>query len=180
MNYLYTKIEHYRLFFEKYNTDRLEKNLKLYTNSKTNLLNEIFNNPIKTEYDIFYDENNIKIIFITKSKTEYRLDIFPIDEKNKGLVNHISFSLSDSKLDDEYEKLTNKNEMLDILNRIHYIIIDIVSKNIVNNYFCIGGKEIKEKNKIYEYFLKIVVGDKGFDKLETDIYNTKWGLYFEV
>lgn len=182
MNYLYTRQEHYKMFIEKYNTDRLEKGLKIYTTSKSGLLNEMFNQPIETEYEIFNIKNDIKIIFKSKSDSEYRLDIFPIKEIDKGFVNHISFTLSDRSIldEDEYEKPTNKNEMIEILNRIHFIILDIVSKNIVSNYFCIGGTEIKEKNKIYEYFLKIIVGESGFDKLCTIIYKTKWGLYFKV
>jgi len=190
MNYLYTKHQHYRLFIDKYKTDRLKKNLKIYTSSKDKLLiehgiiKEIFNNPIQTTYNIFKAGNDFKITFSTNSDTSYRIDIMPINEKNKGTVNHISFSLSDLDLNkDDYEKLTNKNEMIEILNRIHYILVDTVKSRIIKNYFCIGASEIDSKNEIYKYFLQIVVGKNGFDKL--DVYNNindslNWGLYFKI
>lgn len=28
--------------------------------------------------------------------------------------------------------------------------------------------------------LKVLVGDDGFDKLSTDVYDTKFGLYFSI
>lgn len=191
MKYLHTKQEHYRLFVEKYKTDRLKKNLKIFTTSKDKLLiehgiiNEIFNNPINTKYDVFKAGNDFKIIFSTNSNTKYRIDIIPISEIN-GFVNHISFSLSENELDkNDYEKLTNKNEMSEILNRIHFILNDLVKTKVIINYFCIGASEIEGKNKIYEYFLKVVVGENGFDKLHTDVYknendNLNWCLYFKI
>jgi hypothetical protein len=49
MNYFHVKIEHYEKFVEKYKTDRLCKNLKLFCNSKSGfLITENFNNPIET------------------------------------------------------------------------------------------------------------------------------------
>ena len=196
MKYLLTKNEHYKLFKRKYGTDRISKNLKLYTNSKSGifekfgLINEIFEKPIQTEYTIQtensekYDECWYKVLFKSESSTEYRLDIWPTFEKNKGLVNHISFSLSDRNFIDDgaekYEKLTGKNEMIEILNRLNYVIQDLISKKKIVNYFCIGLTELENKNDIYEYFLKKNVGKGGIDKLKTNIYPTGYGLYFKI
>lgn len=58
--------------------------------------------------------------------------------------------------------------------------ISEVKNDTLSNYFCIGGIEIKSKNNIYEYFLKVVVGENGFEKLDTDLYDNKWGLYFKI
>lgn len=190
MKYLHTRQEHYRKFINKYKTDRLNKNLKLYTESKTKLLtdsgivNEIFNTPIKTQFNIHKYEHAYKIDFNTKSGEKYRLDIIILDEKDKGIVNHLAFSLYDNDINNqnEYEKLTGKNEMIEVLNRIHYIIIELVKNNNISNYFCIGGSDLISKNKIYEYFLKVVVGEDGFEKLNTDVYgdDMSWGLYFKI
>jgi hypothetical protein len=193
MKYLYTKNDHYRLFVNKHKTDRIKKNIKIYTTSKDKLLiesgiiNEIFNNPLQTEYRLYKNAKNLKAIFKSNSNTEYRLDVFPIVEENKGIVNHISFSTSNNNITDknEYEALTDKKEMIEILNRIHFILNKMVENSIVYNYFCIGASEIEKRNNIYEYFLEIVVGVDGFDKLKTDVYKNKeddlnWGLYFKI
>lgn len=196
MKYLYTKNEHYKLFKNKYGNVRLSKNLKLYTTSKEGifekfgLINEIFEKPIQTEYIIDreksekYGEWWYKVLFKSDSDTEYRLDIWPTIENGKGLVNHISFSLSDRDFIDDvegkYEKMTGKNEMIEILNRLHYVIKDLISKKKIENYFCIGLTELEEKNDIYEYFLKKNVGEGGIDKLKTNIYPVGYGLYFKI
>ena len=197
MKYLYTKSDHYKKFVETNYTNRLHKGLKIWTTGSKNQLlkiNEIFEAPLETEYIIHNHTNGgFKIIFKTKSETEYRLDIFLIKEFNK-IINHISFTINDSIFDTipnnendyksinyEYDKLTNKGEMVEILNRIHFILVDLVSNKKINNEFCIGGTEIIEKNNIYEYFLKVVVGEDGFEKKKTDAYpNIGWGLYFKI
>lgn len=204
MKYIYTKTEHYKMFCEKNKTNRLSKSVKILPESdKMNLFKitsgykvneEIFNESIETKYDIEeLKENFFKIIFKTNSDIEYRLDIHVIDEVN-GIVNHIAFTENDSKFDtipnssidfDEYEKSYNKptkhHEMIELMNRIHFILKDIIDKNYINNnLFCIGGTEIESKNNIYEYSLKVIVGNNGFDKLKTSVYNTGWGLYFSI
>ena len=41
--------------------------------------------------------------------------------------------------------------------------------------------EIIEKNNIYEYLLKVIVGDDGFKKMKTEVYDkVGWGLYFSI
>jgi hypothetical protein len=85
-------------------------------------------------------------------------------------LNHIGFSdNNDTKDEEKYESLLNRNEMREILNRIHYILKDLTKDNTINNYFCIGGTKLLAKNNIYEYMLKVLVGDDGFDKLSTCI-----------
>jgi len=205
MKYIYTKTEHYKMFCEKNKTNRLSKSVKILPESdKMNLFKitsgykvneEIFNESIETKYDIEeLKENFFKIIFKTNSDIEYRLDIHVIDEVN-GIVNHIAFTENDSKFDtipnssidfDEYEKNYNKptkhHEMIELMNRIHFILKDIIDKNYINNnLFCISGTEIESKNNIYEYSLKVIVGNNGFDKLKTSVYpKTGWGLYFSI
>jgi hypothetical protein len=197
MKYLYTTSEHYKKFLESNKSNRIHKNLKIWTSgSKNNLLkiNEIFETPIDTKYSVETHPNNgLKITFNTNSNTNYRLDLLFIEEFGK-LINHISFTLNNSifdvipnndedydKMNIEYHNPTGKNEMIEVLNRIHFILRDLVSKKIIINNFCIGGSEIIEKDKIYEYFLKVVVGEDGFEKLNTNIYPTVgWGLYFSI
>lgn len=71
--------------------------------------------------------------------------------------------------------------MLFIHKMIIYLLSLIDNNNLKVNYFCIGANEISEKkNDIYEYFLKIVVGNNNFQKLETELYTPKWGLYFKI
>ena len=46
--------------------------------------------------------------------------------------------------------------------------------------FCIGGAKLLAKNNIYQYMLKVIVGEDGFKKLKTNKYNTGFGLYFKI
>jgi len=204
MKYLYTKTSHYKKYFEKNKTDRISKNVKILPESdKINLFKstsgleineEIFNKSIKTKYTISkIRENFLKIKFETNSKTKYRLDIHTINEVN-GIINHISFTEDNDVYDnipnlekdfDDYEenynKPTGKHEMIELMNRIHFILNEMVNNDYINNSFCIGETEIEGKNKIYEYSLKIIVGESGFNKLKTNVYpKVGWGLYFSI
>lgn len=188
MNYIHTKYDHYVKFLEDYKSDRLQKGLKIYTVSKTglfgNTLNEIFKDELDTKYDIEKDSTNMLISFYTKKQNKYRLDIIRGIEpdKSKDYINHIAFSDYDQDPNNEekYESLLNRNEMIEIINRIHFILKDLVKNNIINNHFCIGGTKLLAKNNIYQYVLKILVGGDGFDKFDTDVYKTGYGLYFKI
>ena len=205
MKYLYTKTEHYKIFLSENKSNRLSKSIKILPESdKINLfkisiglnINEdIYEKPINTDYELVkINDNFIKILFSSKSNTGYRLDIHIISEKNSN-VNHISFTQNDIKYDNipnkqsefdqyeiDYNRPTGKNEMIEIMNRIHYILSDLLLNNsLSNNLFCIGGSELIEKNNIYEYLLKVIVGKDGFKKINTNIYpKVGWGLYFSI
>lgn len=205
MKYLYTKTEHYKFFLKENKNNRLSKDIKILPESdKMNLFNislnfnlneEIYDKPLETNYKLIKIKDNfIKVLFQSKSNINYRLDIHTISEKN-GTVNHISFTEDDTKYDIipdkqsdfeqyeiDYNRPTGKNEMIEIMNRIHYILSNLLlNDDLSNNSFCIGGTELIEKNNIYQYLLKVIVGDDGFKKINTDIYpKVGWGLYFSI
>ena len=192
---LLTNYKHYKKFLlENNNSDRLSKWLKILPDSsKYNLLKnylnidiiqeEILNKPIPNKYKL--EIKNIikkKILFYSNNSNLYSLDIFTLQE-NIGIYNHISFTIGDSDnvKDIDYENLTDKNEMLDLMGRIRFILQDLINKNIITNNFCIGGTDLEKKNKIYYYLLKVIVGEDGFKKINTTIYpKTSWGLYFSI
>jgi len=186
MNYLYVKYDHYVNYVNEHNNDRLCKNLKVYTTSKRGIINEIFNEPLYTDYKIEKNLSNYFLIsFETKAGYKYRLDIFKIIESDKydNFINHIAFSDYNNNPSDEnkYEELLHRNEMYEIINRIHFIIKNLIDNNTIDNYFCIGGAKLLAKNNIYQYVLKILVGEDGFKKLDTEFYkDTKFGLYFKI
>jgi hypothetical protein len=96
-------------------------------------------------------------------------------------VNHISFTTANLEYNDiRYEDETYYYETVELLNRIRFILTDLVSKNEIDNYFCIGGTDLEKKNSIYRNFLKAVVGEGGFEKMDTDLYTTGWGLFFKI
>lgn len=205
MKYLYTKTEHYKIFISENKSNRLSKSIKILPESDkinlfkislgSNLNEEIYDGPMQTDYELVkVNDNFIKVLFSSKSNTDYRLDIHIISEKN-GIVNHLSFTENDIKYDNipnkqsefdqyeiDYNKPTGKNEMIEIMNRIHYILPDLLlTNNLSNNLFCIGGTELIEKNNTYEYLLKVIVGKDGFKKINTNIYpKVGWGLYFSI
>ena len=184
MKYLFTKIKHYKNFINENNTDRLEKNLKIQSNEKTGkLIKEVFNEPLETDYKIEKDDRVMLISFFTKSGYKYRLDILRTKEYDKSneKINHIDFSDYDESLENiSYEDSLQRNEMIEVLNRIHFILKDLFNKGHLSNQFCIGGTTLLSKNKIYKYALKIIVGENGFKKMKTDIYETGYGLYFSI
>jgi hypothetical protein len=182
MNYLYLKLDHYINIVMESGTDRLYKGLKVATNSKSGkLIREIFNVPIDTEYKVEKYDSPLLISFLSNSLQKYRIDIFVINELERGLINHISFSLYDNDLSnvDDYESNTNRGEMIEVINRIHFILKDLLEKEIIRSKFCIGGTELIKKNKIYEYLLKVILINPPI-KRKTDLYDTKFGLYFDV
>ena len=204
MKYLYTKLEHYRIFVTENKTDRICKGCKVIPNSGkyhlilrslgSSIKEEIFNKSIQTSYQIVNIGSAFtKLLFSSNSNTKYRIDVHLVNEVN-GLVNHIAFTENDDKFDTlpnnnidndtyekEYHKSTNRGEMIEIMNRIHYILHDLVDKNIISNSFCIGGTGLKEKDNIYDYFLEVIVGKDGFKKLSTNVYpKIGWGLYFKI
>ena len=62
--------------------------------------------------------------------------------------------------ENEYEQLTNRKEMIEILNRIRYIINDWLKNNNINNItFVIGESKKQKKNKIYEYLVMSCFSD---------------------
>jgi len=201
MEYLYSKYDHYLNFISDNKTDRISKKLKLKPNSSkigsiikyvSKLDEEIFNSPIETEYKLTNISKNFKKIVFKTEKSEYRLDLHIIPENNQ-FVNHIAFTQNNDTFDriptnkteyEEYEYMYNKEsskyEMVSLLSRINFILRDLLSKNMIENSFCIGGTEIESKNKIYQYFLEVVVGEGGFKKIKTNIYSTGYGLYFKI
>ena len=201
MIYLYSKYEHYLKFLSENKSDRIHKGVKLITidNKYSSLCNikineEIFENPIECEYDISDIGNDrIKVRFKSKREVDYRIDISKIAEDGQ-LINHIGFTIDNFKFDKlptnqmeqdefdmEYEALTDKNEVYDVLGRIRYILLHMIKNKIINNHFCVGGTVFLKKNKLYEFFLKVIVGDDGFKKKQTDVYpKIGWGLYFTI
>lgn len=182
MNYLYTRNEHFRMFIEKHHNERLKKNLKVMPSTKFNRVFEIFDRIVDTEYK-YIDNYPIKTyIFKTNSNFEYRLDLYVDTEPNIAIVNHISFTSSyiDNYESDDYEDSTFKYEMIEVLNRIKFILKDLLEKEEIINSFCIGGTKLDSKNNIYQNFLRTVVGKDGFDKISTNSYSVGWGLFFKV
>ena len=174
MKYLITKKEHFK-------NERLSKFLKTTTIGdydkifEINTLNEILDANLKTSY-VF--ENDEEVSFYTKSGKRYRLDIIKKNEYNK-IINHISFSEYNVEIKD-YDKLTGNDEVIELLNRVKYIINDLVKLNKITNHFCIGGSELESKNRIYEYSLFILLGKDGYEKKDSIYYDVGWGLYFSI
>lgn len=180
MNYIHLNFKHYSDFIESNKSDRLCKNLKLFTKSKRLL--EVFDGDIETEYEIITNNKRESLItFKSISGEKYRIDIYKVFE-NIGTVNHISFSTFDKDLDDsDYEEPTNKNEVYDVLNRIKFILNDMIKcVELESRKFCIGGTKFTSKNLIYKYILTKIVGESGVMKRETPLYETGWGLYFMI
>lgn len=179
-NYILVKLEHYIDYVKENGHNRLDRWNRIWAPSKSKMLYELSTGKIyeeeifsgiETEYKI---ENNV-ILFKCNSNTEYRFDL--IKEPNENIY-HLGFSLSDNDLDnsDEYEKPTNKQESLEVLNRLIWILKDI-DKNIEVDEYCIGSTGNNKKDRIYEYILNYV---SSWEKRDCSAYKEGWALYFKI
>jgi hypothetical protein len=112
-----------------------------------------------------------KCIFVSERGYEYDIKYNNIPNNSRDFDDY----------EESYNRPTERYEMIELMNRIHFILSHMVADKHITNKFCIGGTEIESKNKIYEYSLKIIVGQEGFQKIKTDIYpKSGWGLYFSI
>jgi hypothetical protein len=187
--HLYTTYNQFKTFYNENKTERLDKGIKIYSggskriiikNIKEHNVNEIFDSSLESDYILFKNNDDLEIKFKTYSNNKYRLDLFSYNEFNKNIY-HLGFSLWEATLLNYDMLKTNKYEIIEILNRIKYIIKNLKNNNkLKTNDFCIGSTELIKKNKIYKYFLKVVLSENSFEKLKTNLYDEGWGLYFKI
>lgn len=164
---------------EKYKTTYIDKENKyqIWAPSKSNILNgfqeinEIFDG-IKTEYDIQKSNDNYQISFKSKSENEYKFDLVKDPDEN---LYHLAFTLK-STTKDEYEKLTNLNESIEVFGKLSFILKEFSEKFGIDE-FCIGATGNYKKDIIYQYMMRFV---KSWEKRDTTHYKLGWGLYFKI
>lgn len=161
--------------FKKY---KLDKNIYISTLSKfsDNLphikkINEIFTSEISTLYQVekikspYFNGYDYFFFFKSSSNTEYRIDLLFMEDKEVSYNNiySVSFSLAENEPYSssiiDYEKLTDKKEMIELLSRIKFIIKNWLNSINFNITFCIGKSDIENKNNIYEYMIKVCFPD---------------------
>lgn len=175
-----------------------------------NYLNELFDHPLKTEYDVINrrveDWDVVTFRFKTNSETQYDIEFmetetFIYNKLNNGKklkdyinLNHvvddfintvdISFTLTDRVLNDpnitndEYTKETNKNEQLELFNRITYLIKTYINE-YVTEIFVIGKDTKPSKLKIYKkLYQNIFSNDYMFFEGDNEGYNN--GAYYFI
>ena len=182
--YILVRLDDYLLYQERYGHNRLDRWHRIWSPSKSKALfelstgkvyeEEIFNG-IETYYEITKDNSDYVVKFNSNSGDEYRFDI--IKESHTDIY-HLAFSLLNNSIDklDEYEKLTNKKNSLEVFNRLIWILKDITPKLNVSEY-CIGLSNNESKNNIYEYMMRFV---SGWEKRETSQYDLGWAIYFKL
>jgi hypothetical protein len=153
--------------------EKLEKNPKKKYVGKFSdfILNEITSIPKKTLYTLKQDEStsfkgnlNYHAFFRTDSGVEYVLDLIYVEDimspyKNKSMFN-ISFTTKeqyDSTSATKYEKETNKNEHLELMSRLIYIIEDIniyLTSKYGEIVYIIGETSNPKKINMYRDIIK--------------------------
>lgn len=170
---------------------RINKNRKkIHLNDLINedIIKEIFDSKIKTEFKEINFGSYIAYRFKTSSDNEYDLEFhYAIELPNTKLSNgktlgevlntnksvncfDIAFSLSnisDKSNPDEFELETNLNEINELFGRISYIISIIINKYKNCKLFIIGGDSRRNRLKIYEEIFK-----NHFNKI-FDLYHGK-------
>ena len=178
MRNIHVKLKEYLNYQEKYGTTYLDKEngyrIHYAHMNKILNINEMLDG-IHTDYSFLKEKKtgDYKIIFKSKSGTEYRFDLFK--DKKEDNIYHLGFSLS-SIDDGEYDDLTNKNEASETFGRLSFILKDINS-NIDVEWYCIGATGDKQKDNLYTYFMRYV---DFWEKRETEDYDLKWALYFKI
>lgn len=174
------KVNDYKRYIDRYGTNKLDKNNEIYTHGsfppkfyreKYNINEEIFNGT-PCDYEINKNSNTINIKFTSKLNNNYRLDLFKEPNVN---IWHIGFSEMDSDIynPEQYHELTNKNESIDVLSRLVWILKDIN----LNVEYCIGATGDLKKDKVYEYMMRFV---SNWEKKETNLYPLGWAIYFNI
>jgi len=175
------KLTDYNNYLDKYNTNKLDSKNEIFTlesfppkfyRDRIGINEEIFEG-IPCSYD-FLEKSDDKILikFSSKSLSEYRVDI--LKEPNFDIW-HIGFSEIDNELYDveEYQSLTNKEESIDVISRIVWILSDFN----MNVEYCIGVTGDDRKDKIYEYIMRFV---SKWEKRKTNQYPIGWAIYFKI
>lgn len=175
------KLEDYKNYIDKYNSSKLDSQNEIYTvgsfppkfyRDQNNINEEIFNG-VECNYNILErSDDKIFINFSSKNNNNYRLDI--LKEPNIDIF-HIGFSEIDKSLDDieEYQTITKKNESIDVLSRLVWILKDLN----MNVEYCIGASNNDKKDRIYEYMMRFV---SNWEKRNTDQYPLGWAIYFKI
>lgn len=197
IKYYKTSLYTYNEFLKENKTNRLSKYEKIEGSDSGTVkylkIDEIFNREIneldfeKEDYQHpdYKSEKNTTYWFKTKSDTKYRLDLVILKEDNSNLKDirlhnkkfiSVSFSLADSNSED-YDTVTNKNEIYDLMSRIRYLI-ELNEFKIKSDYVFMFGKPADSKIRMYENFIKMCFPDYILIKDYTSGFpNTNFGYY---
>ena len=158
--------------YKTFNSYKLDKITRVSTGSKLiTKMNEIYQEKLKTNYTTeirkspTYEGDDYIIRFKTNSNVDYRLDLLKHEDDKVNYENMYSVLFSLEKNNHysssiyDYEELTDKNEMIEILSRIGYIIQDWLNNTNKCITFVLGKSDIEKKNNIYKYFIKICFPD---------------------
>lgn len=173
----YTYIVSYDQYitFESYKLDKITRislgSKFLEDSSFFQRMGEIYQVDLETEYEDLernspiYNGVDYIFKFISNSGAKYRIDLLKHEDDKVDYKNMYSVLFSMEKNDPykstigDYEEMTDKNEMIEVLNRIRFILKDWLGRNRYKFTFVIGKSEIEKKNNIYKYFIKICFPD---------------------
>lgn len=206
--YLINKCIQHFLYF------KTMKEIKLIINEEINNLNEIFDSKQKTDYSIIKSDtyDSITYRFKTNNNISYDLEFYKNEINTDLLLNNkfklcniididcdykinvidISFTTTDRLVNNddishnEYYKLTNNNEIIELMARISYLINEYINKNPNIKIYCVGkdnssDKEIKGSNKliVYQAMYDRIFSNR-FEKFSgfSENYDSKEAFYF--
>ena len=194
------------------------KNIKEIINEEIENLNEIFDSKIKTEYKIItstkYDA--VTYQFSTKSGVVYDLEFYRNEISNQTKLERkfrlcdiikancndntyavdISFTIDDRLKndddisDDEYNKLTNNNETVELMGKISYLVDIFMRRHSDIKIYCIGvdsNEDNRGEDKLIVYsrmfenifrnnFIKFKGDSENYK--DKDDNNIDTGIYF--
>lgn len=162
-------------------------------------IKEIDFNIISTEYYINYhklDNNDVESYnFVSKNNTKYSVYFMITKEDNVLLsdktylkqhgnideIPTIFFSLTERNFDDNFDDITNNNEMLEVMGKVVYLIKEYINKHNYDIY-SIGttdDKKIKFYNHYRKYFkdYNILIGNS---KYYFDNFNNNTDVFYLV
>lgn len=174
-NKILVRIDDYIKYQQKHNTNKLDDNNIIYSHGgRPNFIkvNEELFEGRECDYEIIKDDGDIILIkFKSTSNTSYRIDL--MKEPNSDIW-HIGFSLYENDISDsKYELETDKNESIDVLSRIVWILKDL-NRNVE---YCIGSTGNEFKDNIYKYMMRFV---SNWEKRDTKEYKSGWAIYFRL
>lgn len=137
--------------YVEYLNEEIEFNL-IPTNFEINKIN--YQNKDIDEYSFETINGNLYSIYFML--TEEDDELLPnkkhlSDYTDINKIPTIFFSLQDNNFDDTFDILTNRNEYLEVMGKVTYIIMEYISKH---NYDVYTYNADKRRNNFYSYYRK--------------------------
>jgi hypothetical protein len=157
----------------------IKEEIKIHPKYTTYDLKRKFSDEYPTKYDYLAE-------FKTDSQTDYMLNLTYIEDNISPFPNqpmyNISFTTKEQYNTNEYENETHKNEVIEVMKRIVYILLDIndliIRRYFPNPIYILGETDNPQKINFYRNIMKDSLPNYEEIKGKSSINDGKDAYYF--